>query len=115
MPALLMTREASMRPVRRTATAGSVAALVSLCGATGVGADPQPMTGGRVPYTPLELVLDAGRLRAVATLASAGATWAGSGSAASTPTAGPAARQGLTFPQAIAALGARGELSAATA
>ena len=88
-----------MRPVRQIAIAGAVAALVSLCSAAGVGADPHPGTGVRVPYTPLELVLDAGGVRAVATLASAAAA-----AAPTTPPPGAAARAGLTFPQAIAAL-----------
>jgi hypothetical protein len=104
-----------MRSVRQFAMAGAVAVLVSLWGAAGVGADPHPVRGGRVPYTQLELVLDAGRVRAVATLASAASTPTSSTPASSAPTAGPAARPGLTFPQAIAALGARRELPAAMA
>jgi hypothetical protein len=99
-----------MRSVRRFAVAGCAAALVGLYGAASVGADPHPLRGGRIPYTPLALVLESGSVRAVATPAAAGST-----ATATAPAAGPAARPGLTFPQALAALSARGELPAATA
>ena len=99
-----------MRSVRRFAVAGCAAALVSLCGATAVGADPHPLRGGRIAYTPLTLVLETGGVRAVATPAAAGST-----ATPTAPAAGAAARPGLTFPQALAALSARGELPAATA
>ena len=99
-----------MRGVRRFALAGAAAMLLSLCGAAGVGADPHPLRGGRVPYTPLTLVLETGGVRAVATPAAAGST-----ATPAAPAAGPAARPGLTFAQALTALSASGELPAATA
>jgi hypothetical protein len=99
-----------MRGVRRFAVAGAAATLLSLYGAAGVGADPHPLPGGRILYTPLALVLETGGVRAVATPAAAGAT-----PTPAAPAAGPAARPGLTFAQALAALSASGELPAATA
>ena len=97
-----------MRSVRHFALAGAAAALISIGSVAGVAADPHPASGARVPFTALELVLDEGHVRPLAEVAAAaGATAA---RAATTPVAGAAAAPGLTFPQAIAQLGARGEV-----
>jgi hypothetical protein len=65
-----------------------------------------------VPYTPLELVLDGGRVHASTPLAVAAAA----GAAAPTrPLLGASPKAGLTFPQALAALGRSGELTASLA
>jgi hypothetical protein len=65
-----------------------------------------------VPYTPLELVLDGGRVHTSTALAVAATA---SVSAPTRPVVGAAAKAGLTFPQALAALGRNGEISASLA
>jgi D-glucuronyl C5-epimerase C-terminus len=65
-----------------------------------------------VPYTPLELVLGGGRVQASTPLAVAAAA---SASAPTRPVLGAAPKAGLTFPQALAALGRSGELTASLA
>ncbi|MGH2849880.1 MAG: hypothetical protein ACRDLP_04625, partial [Solirubrobacteraceae bacterium] len=63
----------------------------------------------RVPYTTRTLVLEPGGVATVAHLAAAGPA------RILTPRPGAAARAGLTFPQAVAALAAENELSGASA
>ena len=79
------------------------------CAAAGVAADSRPAPAGRVPLHTAALVLDGGRVQPVASpRRRAGQRRRASG-------AGAAAQAGLTFPQALAALGAAGELSGAAA
>jgi hypothetical protein len=61
-----------------------------------------------VPYTPLELVLDGSRVHASTPAAIAAAAGA---QTPARPIAGAAAKAGLTFPQALAALAGNGELT----
>jgi len=64
------------------------------------------------PYTPLELVLAHGHVHPATTLAAAASARSAAGAL---PLAGAAAKAGLTFPQALAALGQKGELPATLA
>jgi hypothetical protein len=100
--------------VARLALAAVLAALVGcvLAGvpAGAIGADPQP-AGGALGAP--ELILENGRVHRATTLAAAAAVPLATSLA--TPASGAAARAGLTFPQALAALASRGELSASLA
>ena len=103
----------------------ALAAVVSLAAGGLLASALTPAAHGRgsvraLPYTPLELVLDRGRVHALSTLAAAAAagtpeTHGALASATVRPVDGPEARAGLTFPQALAALARSGELSAALA
>ncbi|MGD0385725.1 MAG: hypothetical protein ABSB73_06265, partial [Solirubrobacteraceae bacterium] len=101
----------------RFAVAGAVAGVVALlalgAGAGAVSADPHAAAGGPPARSPLELVLDHGRVRKLTALAAAAS--ASTPVAAVAPQAGAAAKAGLSFPQALAALAARHELSGALA
>jgi hypothetical protein len=97
--------------VRHFAAAVAAAVLALLC-AAGAAADRGPAAGGRVSYTSAVLVLRDGRVAPVAAPAAAtGDTTA----VPALPQAGAAAKAGLTFPQALAALSGHGELSAQAA
>jgi hypothetical protein len=105
-----MITEASTRVVRRLALAGALAVALGGACAGSVAADPHgPQPSGRVPYSPSELVLADGRVRALSTLAAA-ASAATTQAAPAPPVAGAAARAGLTFPQALASLAVKREL-----
>ena len=105
-----MIKQATTRLGARLALAAALAALAGGLLAGAVGADPQP-AGGAIGQP--ELILENGRVhRATALAAAASAPRA---TALATPAVGAAARAGLTFPQALASLAARGELSASLA
>jgi hypothetical protein len=93
--------------VRHLAAAAAAAVLVFLCAAAGT-ADSRSVTQNRVSYTSRVLVLHDGRVEPVATPAASSNAQT---TVPSLPAAGAAAKAGLTFPQALAALAGRGELS----
>ena len=109
-----MNTQASTRPVGRLALAAVLAALAGcvLAGvpAGAIGADPQP-AGGALGAP--ELILENGRVHLATALAAAAA--APLAAPLATPAEGAAARAGLTFPQALAALASQSELSASLA
>jgi hypothetical protein len=105
--------QASRRLSRRLAVLGALALLGAGAGAGVVAAAPNRAPAGRRPYSPLELVLDHGRVQARSSLAAAASASAPAPAAA--PQAGAAAKAGLTFPQALAALAAKRELSGSLA
>jgi hypothetical protein len=81
-----------------------------------VAADPHAAPGGPQAHSPLELVLDHGRVHPLTTLAAAASASTPSMPAtAAAPQAGAAAKAGLTFPQALAALAVKHELTGALA
>jgi hypothetical protein len=104
-----MTMQASTRLSRRLGLLGALALLIGGAGVGVVAAAANPAGAGRRPYSPLELVLDHGRVRARSPLAAAASASAPAPAAA--PQAGAAAKAGLTFPQALAALATKRELS----
>ena len=109
-----LNREATTTRLRRLGLAGAAALLL---GGAAAGVSPARLTAratpGAAPFTPLELVLEGGRARPLTALAAAAS--ASSSSAPGEPRAGAAAKAGLTFPQALAALGSRHELPASLA
>jgi hypothetical protein len=107
-----MIMEASTHHLRRLGLAGVAALAIAAAAAGGVAADPHPRSGPAHPYSPLELVLSGGRVHPVQALAAAAS--AATPLTPAPPLAGAAAKAGLTFPQALAALTAHRELPAST-
>ena len=110
--------DSTMPGVRPLLTAGCAVVLLGLCGVAGASATNRPDPEARVPYTASELILVGAALRAAPLGTDLGAHRADATPAPTTPTAPPPgapAASGLSFPRAVAALAARGELSSATA
>ena len=108
-----MKLQASTRLARAFALAGALAALATSAALGAAGAGATDANARLTQASPLALVLADGHVRAERVLA-----LAASASAPVPPTqplAGAAARAGLSFPQALAQLGSRGELPAALA
>jgi hypothetical protein len=115
-----MKPQASTRHGRLIAVAAA-GALALGAGVAGVSTAPAHgrQAPSEVPYSSLELVLDHGRVHtataAALALAAAPRARAAAAPAPALPVAGAAARAGLTFPQALAALAGNGELTPALA
>jgi hypothetical protein len=100
----------------------AVAALAATAAAAAVAGSSTAPAHGRdapssVPYTPLQLILDHGRVHALSPVAAARSASArvAASTAPALPVTGAAARAGLTFPQALAALARNRELTPALA